>query len=536
MLYKPSYMRPYLSDIDETVSNTFSCNINADGGTTATKYNAYISDLNGNVIYSTGVQTLSTPLYNGQTLNITIPTGTGMTNGTNYIWNVSIYGANFDIWIANGIVGTGSTTTSINLGTSTLIKTGMYVKIGSESKLISDYNSTTGIATTSAFSSVPASGTDYSVYATYITSNDTYFRARSQATLTINTVTSPITAKNYTFEGTYTQTDNVSYKYFQWVLYSVVSGNYVEIETTDKITSGNVEYTFDGLTTSSTYGVKLILENQDGTDLQTSISTFTVTYTSPELSTASTAVVNCDKTAIQVSWVPIPVNAGESIGTYTILTDTPFAGAYSVELDSTSSIYWTSSNLIIPPEFTLFLNWQSATLGWSGILYEHSGVGIDLVAMSTVAPQTNNVGDRYFNTSTHLLYICNQINTWSSSGTTPSVNEIYVYNGQNYIYNGTTLVTTAYTLPTYTISYNDGIFTSQLDNMGTSTTKTVTVSTIAKKWLLQANGADKGQDYRWDDTATWNDTLYWTDRTTDYANNHWFKITGQSNALQVVTH
>lgn len=535
MLYKPSYMQPYQTDIDATTSNIFSCNINADGGSTVTKYNTYISDLNGNVIYSTGIQTLSTPLFNDERLNMTIPTGTGMVNGTDYLWSVSIYGAIANISIMSSVVGSGSTTTSINLGIYTLIHTGMYVKIGSELKLITNYNSTTGIATTEAFSTAPSQGTGYTIYSTYVTSDGIYFKARSQATLTINTIPSPVTAKNYTFAGTYTQSQYVGFKYFQWILYSIVGGNYIKIKESDKITSGNVEYVFDGLTADSTYGVQLILENQDDTYLQTSIDTFTVSYTSPDLSSASAATVLCDKTAIQVSWTSIPVNTGESIGTYNILSDTPFSGAYAVQLNDVSSIYWTSYNLIIPPEFTLFLNWKSDMLGWAGVLYEQSGVGINLVAISNIAPQTSEVGDRYFNTATHLLHICNEANTWSASGTTPSSNEIYIYNNQNYIYNGTTLVTTTYNLPTYTISYENGIFTSQLSNMGTNVTKTVTVSNITKKWLLQPSGADKGQDYRWDDTAVWNDALYWTDRTTDYANDHWFKITGQENDLQVVT-
>ena len=146
MLFKPSYMNPYLTAIDATSNNTFACYLNAEGGTQINKYKLAVKDLSGNSIYTTGDATLSPVLYNKDTLSVTVPSSSGMVNGIDYIWNVTVYESNANIWVTYGTVQSTSTTTNVYIRKHYNVTSGMYLKIGNKSRLISSYNSSTGLA------------------------------------------------------------------------------------------------------------------------------------------------------------------------------------------------------------------------------------------------------------------------------------------------------------------------------------------------------------------------------------------------------
>lgn len=66
----------------------------------------------------------------------------------------------------------------------------------------------------------------------------------------------------------------------------------------------------------------------------------------------------------------------------------------------------------------------------------------ELIAVSSTAPAECSTGDMYFNTTDNLIYTATATDTWSSTGTTPTENTIYVVIADKvmYMYNGTTLV------------------------------------------------------------------------------------------------
>lgn len=66
----------------------------------------------------------------------------------------------------------------------------------------------------------------------------------------------------------------------------------------------------------------------------------------------------------------------------------------------------------------------------------------ELIAVSSTAPAECSTGDMYFNTTDNLIYTATATDTWSSTGTTPTDNTIYVVIADKvmYMYNGTTLV------------------------------------------------------------------------------------------------
>ena len=65
-----------------------------------------------------------------------------------------------------------------------------------------------------------------------------------------------------------------------------------------------------------------------------------------------------------------------------------------------------------------------------------------LVAVSDTAPSTCATGDVYYNTSTKKLYTATATNTWSSTGTNPTPNTIYILfdTKTTYSYDGTDLI------------------------------------------------------------------------------------------------
>ena len=70
-----------------------------------------------------------------------------------------------------------------------------------------------------------------------------FFHAKSSPTLAIDTVPSTINLKSYTFTGTFTQEQGVTWKWFQWTIYDA---NSVPIDITNQINSGAIEYLYDG--------------------------------------------------------------------------------------------------------------------------------------------------------------------------------------------------------------------------------------------------------------------------------------------------
>lgn len=547
MLYQPSYPKPYLTDIDATQSNNFECLINAEGGTQVIKYNLTISDLNGNQIYTSGVTSLSTPLYSDQILTMEVPSTSGMENGLDYTWKVALYEADPNIWVAYGTVQEDpvSTATDIYIRKSYLIQEGMYLKIQNETKLITSYDSSTGLAVVeSAFSTVPTSGVNYNVYADNVVSNDIFFQARTTPTLSINTIPSTINAKSYTFEGTYSQAEGVNYKYFQWTVYN---SNGISINTSNQIDTGAIQYYYDGFFNGETYGVSLYLENQDGVTLNTEIVYFNVSYLEPDITNSPNAQVNCDNNAIEVVWSPPLINQGIAVGSgsspyYDLVADQPFEGGSSVNINTDSYIYWwigaENNPVDLPYESTTYINWTVPSGDFSGTVYEQVGEYVNLLTISNVAPAQCSTGDQYYNSKDKLIYTAIDTNQWSNNGTEPSETNMYytLDTETKYLWNSSTLTMaeTTENLPSYVITYSKGVFYYTIINIGVNISGSVVISDVADLWLLQPLTSDPKQIYVWDDNAVWDDNLYWTETKASELSKNWFKLILLPTELQVV--
>ena len=546
MLYQPSYPSPYLTSIDATASNTFSCYINAEGGTAVSEYILTINDLLGNQVYNNH-QSIIPNLYSDQILNMTVPASSGMTNGMDYVWNVTLIEANADIWITYGTIQDGaSTTTSLYLRSSNLIDvnntTSTYIKINNQTVEITAYDSTTGVATLgTALSTVPTVGTSYNIYSNGLTSNDIYFLARSAAILS-STIPNMINTKSYNFQATWTQSQNVNWKYFDWVLYTS-SGSV--LKDSGKIYSGAIEYEFDGMINGTTYGVGLTVESEYGVVSTIPITYFQVSYDVITIDYEVNVTPLCDTNANLISWQPFLTNQGYSEGSgtlpyYSLAANQPYSGGSSVSVNKGADLYWYvgSSNYKynVPAESTTYINWQGSE-GYDGFIFEMEGSPVELTSFATVPPSICNVGDSYYNRNLNLIYNAIATNVWSQIGYAPSEGVIYTLltTGQNYIVDDDLLVKTTQSIPTYTIRYSNGVFYYVISNGDTNISSSVVVANIPNAWLLASSGATQQANYVWSDTLTWNDSLYWTESTfaQTYPSTHWFKITLLPTTIQV---
>lgn len=376
MIYKPSYANPYLTPIDATKDNVFSCYLNADGGTQINKYNLTIKSLTGTQVFTTGDVTLSPVLYNQNTLNITVPSSSTMINGVDYIWNIKLYESDPTIWVTYGTVQTGSTTTTINIRKQYNVFAGMYLKIGNEIRQISTYSSTTGVAVVNtAFSIAPTNGTPYTVYTNYVISDDVYFKARKSPVVDISNFLSTITNKAYTFNGSYSQDDGVAWKYYTWKLYN--NGDEV-IKIAEQINTGEIKFFFDGFLSNTTYKIELIVETQDGVIVTSGIKTFNVQYTEPSLVNVSSVENICEKDAFRVSWEDPSLNLYTITGDYEFLPNKLFLNSTSVNLKNTNTVldYAISNSLgeVLIPYLSTTSMYCKFPDGFSGEFYRQTNI------------------------------------------------------------------------------------------------------------------------------------------------------------------
>lgn len=99
--YRPSNLIPSTLTseytIDATQDNVFSCNINGTSPTTQYRLVIMRNNTTSTIVYDTGVVTLDTPLYpvnydgTVNTLSVTVPSTSGMSNGNEYKWKILSY-------------------------------------------------------------------------------------------------------------------------------------------------------------------------------------------------------------------------------------------------------------------------------------------------------------------------------------------------------------------------------------------------------------------------------------------------------------
>lgn len=305
MIYQPRNVQPSYLSIDGTEDNVFTMEVNTNNYINA--YRLYILNWDNTLKYEGPLVTLDDFVYNGGTLTIGVPHSIGLVNGLNYKWYVKLYQPGADIKITYGNVRASGTTTSIKIANNINIKPGMKIQIGNELKEISncqigdEYET---ITVNSPFSNAPEVGTSYIILSNFIQTLPEYVAyVRANPIIGISNMTNSITKKYFTFNGTYSQTDNVPMTYHEWNLYLVNErGKNELLKSTGKVYNANLDFYYDGFKNLQNYQIEFNVETEYGIVASTGLLSFSVTYDTIEYLQKPTATVLENKNAIQVDW------------------------------------------------------------------------------------------------------------------------------------------------------------------------------------------------------------------------------------------
>ena len=170
MIYQPRNVQPSYISIDATENNTFTMEINSNNYVNG--YELTILNWDNTVAYQGDKTTIATPIYNGETLAIPVPSSIGLINGYNYKWYVKLYQPTADMLITYGIVQQDSENTITVITQPNInIKAGMKITINGETKEIASYtyNNEIGTATlTTDLSKEAKKGDTYQIYSDFI--------------------------------------------------------------------------------------------------------------------------------------------------------------------------------------------------------------------------------------------------------------------------------------------------------------------------------------------------------------------------------
>ena len=236
-----------------------------------------------------------------------------------------------------------NTTTNVYLKRNINIKPGMLLNIGTESKTISSYSINTGLCVvSSAFNHVPTSSDKYYIYSDFIeTTPENVLYVREVPTVTITNFESEIHTKEYTFHGSYTQSDDVPLVYFLWNLYSVTDSGANLIKTSGKVYSANIQFSYDGFKPGETYRIELSCETEYGVIATTRALNFVCNYTALSYDDQPVTVSTEDQ-GLRVSWA-------------TLTSDSPYSlymnsAVGRIQSDNnTSSVLWLERGQQIYP-------------------------------------------------------------------------------------------------------------------------------------------------------------------------------------------
>lgn len=247
MLFQPSNITPDEINgsgcVDVTQGMSVSWQVNGDSAMTAWQIVICRNNAASTQLYSTGKQTLSTPFW-----------------GVNYKGQTQFFTANIT---AAALSGAGITN-------------------GNEYKLIITqwWSSSNSITQTTA----------------------SLFLTRATPSVSISAIPSPLTVREYSFTGSYSQAQGDALKWVRWQI--AVSGSEDEpfLDTGEIGGTGQLRVDYSGFFNGTTYAIKLMVETENGVSADSGWVTFSVSYTVTEPQGSVTACQLQDSSAVSVQW------------------------------------------------------------------------------------------------------------------------------------------------------------------------------------------------------------------------------------------
>lgn len=295
MLYSPTNITPSAlsglgnGTVDITDGLTVSWQVNGNSAMTAFKIDVCKNDSTSEVLLTTGKVTDNCPFY-----------------GTNYIGEIEFFSYTFDSTELSALS---------NGNTYKLIITQWW------------------------------SSTEYVVQP-----SASVFTTKDTPTISIDTLPSPIVARDYTFTGTYTQAQGDPLNWVRWQIAYADDLTEPIYDSQEIYGTAQLQVAYDGFFSGTDYAIKCSIETSSGIQADTGWVTFSVEYSTTSLTGYVRASRACgEKSAVYVEWEGIRYIYGEASGDYTIDNST-------LNLPTNSSVTWnevTGSPMSIPTSWNV---------------------------------------------------------------------------------------------------------------------------------------------------------------------------------------
>lgn len=372
MLQFPYAVYPNGQALDGSVKNNFFCTIS---GTICTAYQVNIYNNNTNDVVYSGTKT-NVVKYNQEILQMEVPANS-FSNGNDLIWSARLYTNTYDIKVAsNTVIGSlTATKISIPLYSENRVKAGQKIIIDGTEYIITDYeiNNNAMIGTVTLNAEIGnVDGKEFKIYSNFIDMPMYFFKARTTPIAKIQNFPTTINSREYSFIGTYSQSEGVAIQYYTFNLYDK-DGEV--IDTTGKIYSANINYKYDGFINGSSYMIELICNNQDNIEVSTDKILFNISYSQPNIDVGIGYQVLENKDAIRLIIEPDKTSIPTFDGEYKIIENFPFIGTNSAQIKNGIIKYDNVSQeplLIDKSSFSIFMSTRLEN-GFSGKIIELNG-------------------------------------------------------------------------------------------------------------------------------------------------------------------
>jgi hypothetical protein len=372
MLQFPYAVYPNGQALDGSVKNNFFCTIS---GTICTAYQVNIYNNNTNDVVYSGTKT-NVVKYNQEILQMEVPANS-FSNGNDLIWSARLYTNTYDIKVAsNTVIGSlTATKISIPLYSENRVKAGQKIIIDGTEYIITNYeiNNNAMIGTVTLNAEIGnVDGKEFKIYSNFIDMPMYFFKARTTPIAKIQNFPTTINSREYSFIGTYSQSEGVAIQYYTFNLYDK-DGEV--IDTTGKIYSANINYKYDGFINGSSYMIELICNNQDNIEVSTDKILFNISYSQPNIDVGIGYQVLENKDAIRLIIEPDKTSIPTFDGKYKIIENFPFIGTNSAQIKNGIIKYDNVSQeplLIDKSSFSVFMSTRLEN-GFSGKIIELNG-------------------------------------------------------------------------------------------------------------------------------------------------------------------
>ena len=162
------------------------------------------------------------------------------------------------------------------------------------------------------------------------------FITRSEPTLSVDSFSSPLAVRAYTFAATYSQAQGDGLMWFRWYIAELGSVTEFLLDTGNVYGTNDVRVTYDGFFNGGQYMIRCVAQTVNGVSADTGWTTFSVSYDVAQITGALIAQNYCG--AVHLSWPHVRAINGEADGDYSILPN----GAASIPEGTT--ITWGSMN------------------------------------------------------------------------------------------------------------------------------------------------------------------------------------------------